>query len=199
MYRAAAEKLAENAIANHVIPAQEKELYVFAYETLFARFLSWGTILLIGLIFHCIIGTLFFIATFFPLRIYAGGFHERSYGRCFLASNIIFGVWILCYKVWAPYLHNYIILFLIVSLIVVLTLAPIGDKNKPLSEAEIKKYGTIAKSIAVIQTIIILIMLWMNIGREILLFSTFSMITEAALLLLSKFPITLRSKNRAHA
>lgn len=183
MYKRAAEKLTQAAILNHVIDSDEKELYMYAYQAMFARLLGWGTLLLLGVVFQCIPGTLAFFIMFFPLRIYAGGYHARDYGRCYLASTLVFGILIIGSKIIAFYVNPLAILVsLMISLVMILMLAPLGDQNKPLSDSEQKKYGRIAKAIAVAEVIAVIAMMVMKIRQEIVLFSTFAIFLEALLL-----------------
>lgn len=64
MYRKAAEKLAEVAIDKQIISSDDKAMYIYAYEAMFARILGWGTLLLLGIFFQCIPGTIAFLLCF---------------------------------------------------------------------------------------------------------------------------------------
>lgn len=90
MYRKAAEKLAEVAIDKQIISSDDKAMYIYAYEAMFARILGWGTLLLLGIFFQRIPGTIAFFIVFFPLRIFAGGYHARNYEKCYMTSTVTF-------------------------------------------------------------------------------------------------------------
>lgn len=192
MYKRTAEKLAEVAISKNVIALEDKAMYVYAYEAMFARILGWGTLLVLGIIFQCLPGTIAFFIMFFPLRIFAGGYHAHSYERCYITSTITFLFLTIGSRFWISDINPLILIVIVVAcLTAILMLAPVGDENKPLDQFEQIKYGLIAKVIATIETIAISLMVFAGLDREIVLFSISALSLETVLLLAAKWEIAV--------
>lgn len=191
MYRKAAEKLAEVAIDKQIISSDDKAMYIYAYEAMFARILGWGTLLLLGIIFQCIPGTIAFFIVFFPLRIFAGGYHARNYEKCYMTSTVTFAFLTFGSRFIVSDINPLILIIIVVAcLTTILVLAPVGDENKPLDQFEQIKYGIIAKVIATVEAIVIILMVFEQLNWEIVLFSTSALLLESALLLAAKCKIS---------
>jgi accessory gene regulator B len=191
MYRKAAEKLAEVAIDKQIISSDDKAMYIYAYEAMFARILGWGTLLLLGIIFQCISGTIAFFIVFFPLRIFAGGYHARNYEKCYMTSTVTFAFLTFGSRFIVSDINPLILIIIVVAcLTTILVLAPVGDENKPLDQFEQIKYGIIAKVIATVEAIVIILMVFEQLNWEIVLFSTSALLLESALLLAAKCKIS---------
>ena len=92
------------------------------------------TTVIIGVLYGMISEILIFMFAYIPLRIYAGGFHAKTSLRCYLCSVAITIIALSVMKfVKIPY---FICIIAAVSSIVILSAAPIEDKNKPLDSVE---------------------------------------------------------------
>lgn len=95
--------------------------------------------LIIGWIFGVVPEIAVFMATYIPLRSFAGGYHAKTPIRCYIFSVILLIIVSSCMKYifiaeWVYYA------ILATAALVVLILAPVEDKNKPLDETEHKVY-----------------------------------------------------------
>ena len=99
-----------------------------------------ATCLIIGAIFQCIIESIIYLLFFIPLRTFSGGFHAGSHLKCYISSVLLFG-----FSVFLGVYISTILQLLIITILftcctlAVLFIAPVEDKNKPLSEPEVKK------------------------------------------------------------
>ena len=97
------------------------------------------TALFIGILFGETLQIILFMLAYIPLRSYAGGWHSRTPLRCYIFSVIM----LIVVSVGMKYLYMaewvyYVILAAAAS--VVLILASVEDRNKPLDEIEHKIY-----------------------------------------------------------
>ena len=108
------------------------------------------TIIFIGLIFNKIFEVILFIITYLPIRIYAGGYHTRTKLRCYTFSVLM--LISVCYILKLYLLKSYllIVILAITSSGIILYLAPVEDKNKPLDEIEVYTKRTIRNLIIVL-------------------------------------------------
>lgn len=137
-FRKAAAKLA----CNGNIQEKYVELYAKAMELTLAMCISLITALLIGYLCGMQQHGIVFLAAFIPLRSYAGGYHAKGYISCYIESCGLFTAALLFLK-FLVLKRQMIILILLLSLlsaIVIFALAPLADKNKPISEKEEKVF-----------------------------------------------------------
>ena len=71
-------RIVDLAIEYEVVDQEEKETYLVATELLLFSALTWGTLLLMGALCGQLTGCLIFLAFHLPVRIFAGGFHQKT-------------------------------------------------------------------------------------------------------------------------
>ena len=77
-----AKKLAEN------LGEEKEEIYIYGFELIISTFLGLASIMLFsGFMSEVLSGIVFFLV-FIPLRLFAGGYHATTYGKCFIISNL---------------------------------------------------------------------------------------------------------------
>lgn len=145
---------------------QEKyiELYAKAMEVVLAIGINLVSALLIGYFcgmwWHCILLLLAFI----PLRSYAGGYHARGYVSCYFESCGLLAAVLLAIKyvaldgnrmasVWQLFFA---------SVIVVFSLAPLADENKPISEKEAKVFKRRTRIVLIVEVLIVMILAYLR-------------------------------------
>lgn len=106
-----------------------KKIALLLEDTVFTIVIGW----LLGITALSIV----FQISFMLLRMYAGGFHSQTELRCKIHSAIVtvvslIGIWVLVNNSW------WSTWLLILVSVVVMILAPVEAKNKPLSEKERK-------------------------------------------------------------
>lgn len=137
-FRKAAAKLA----CNGNIQEKYVELYAKTMELTLAMGISFITALLIGYLCGMWRHGIVFLAAFIPLRSYAGGYHAEGYISCYMESCGLFAAALLFLKfvVLKWQMIILVILLFSLSLAVIFVLAPLADKNKPISEKEEKVF-----------------------------------------------------------
>lgn len=135
-------------------------LYAKAMEILLAVGINLVTALLIGYFcgmwWHCIV----FLAGFVPLRSYAGGYHAGGYISCYFESCAVLTAAMLFVKyfvlergrdaeIWQAFLISAVVIFL---------LAPLADKNKPISEKEAVVFKRRTRIILTAEIILVVIL-----------------------------------------
>lgn len=135
--------------------SDENELYIFGVNQCLNMLLNILTALFIGILFGETLQILLFMLAYIPLRSYAGGWHSRTPLRCYIFSVIM----LIAVSVGMKYLYivewvYYVVLAAAVS--VVLILAPVEDRNKPLDEIEHRVYKKRAALIAAVELVIAL-------------------------------------------
>lgn len=142
----AVDRLVVKLIKDGAIEEEDREIYEYGFTQGIVMLINFICTLLIGFCMGMVKEVLVFMLAYIPLRSFSGGFHAKTQARCFVYSNLLV-VGILAIS---RYLTEVPLVYLILGLIgaiIIIILAPVEDKNKPLDENEVKVYGRKAKII----------------------------------------------------
>lgn len=149
------ERIAFFLLNKKVIEENELEIYIYGYEVLISSVIDFSIVLLFAIIFNKIILMTTFFTMFVSIRIYTGGYHADTFGKC----KIVF-IMICLLLVITSYIDVLLIPMIIVMILynaTVFILAPVENINKPLSFCEKKKYRRISIVLSLIWTTIAVI------------------------------------------
>mgnify|MGYP000557841344 CR=1 FL=1 len=132
-------KIGDNLVESNIINAEDAEIYIYGINQILVSILNVSSALIIGLIFGVFFEIAVFMAAYIPLRTFAGGYHAKTPLSCYVFSVIMLivvsiGMKYLSIEEWIYYV------ILAAAASVVLILAPVEDRNKPLDEIEHKVY-----------------------------------------------------------
>lgn len=133
------EQLTLKLIELQVIDSNDKAIYLYGFQQGALLLINILTLMIIGIIFDMVWQTICFISSYSILRVYAGGYHAKTKLRCYLFSMgmMTTSLYLIKYIPWGWYRY---IITLIVSSSIILMLAPVEDKNKPLDKLERSVY-----------------------------------------------------------
>lgn len=182
-------------VRQDTIQEEEKDIYLFGIQQGFVLVFNIITFLLIGWCLGMIWQALAFLVFFTPIRIYAGGYHARTQGRCYLYSCIMVGIVLALMKISSGYSLVYAILG-IVSCVLVWFLSPVEDRNKPLDNVEENVYRHRAHKVLCLEMILCIISSFLS---EKIFFCICSAIISSGIMVLTGFVTNKRSvaKNRS--
>lgn len=165
-------KIVNWQIKKKYLPEKDEKLYTYAYGLLIGQVINIIIACLLAIIFKAYMTVFVFLVSYIPLRIYAGGYHAKTYTVCTLASTVLIFIVCLVTKV-IPY--NIIIeLNLIIGFIsgiLIFTLAPVEDSNKPLEYMEKDRYRRRSRLIWIVETVIWIICFWTRLENISLVIS----------------------------
>lgn len=115
-------------------------MYEYSFEVLYSDLMYALLGLAIAVVFHGVWATALFLAGFFPLRKFAGGYHASTYVRCHLlfAGNQVAAI-LLFHLVPQGAVFPIIAVLVVLSTVCVFVLAPVDHTNRPFSDSE-RKY-----------------------------------------------------------
>lgn len=127
-------------LRENVISTEYMDLYIYGFEVIQAGTINVMIVLFMGLLFDQLINGLLFYSAFCMLRKFCGGYHADTYLKCnlLLALNVGMVMTILTWGYSISTLLNCIVCVL--CLMVIWRYAPIQNKNKELSENQMKRY-----------------------------------------------------------
>lgn len=142
------------------IISDEIEIYQYGFELILSYSVGFTIILIISIFTDSLISAIIYIAAFYYIRKYTGGYHCKTYFSC----NLSF---IGIYLIYSYLVNTYTMTFLthgiyILSFVIIWLLAPCDHENKILNEEEAKKYGIISKGLLILYSLILCIFYWIN-------------------------------------
>lgn len=152
------EKFVKKLIDAEIISNMDADVYSYGFFQGIMMLINIMTILLLGMIFKLMIPCILLNFAYIPIRIYAGGHHADSSAKCYVNSTIMIAVLLAIIK-WVPIHFALLVLLLIVSSIVIWTLAPVETENNPLDESEKEVFKKRARVILIIEAIVFFISL----------------------------------------
>lgn len=146
-------KIGDDLVRSGVVKEEDAEVYIYGINQILAYVFNVSSSLIIGLIFGVTFEIIIFMAAYIPLRSFAGGYHAKTPLRCYIFSVIMLivvsiGLKYLSVSEWVYYA------VLLVSVLIILVLSPVEDRNKPLDEIEHKVYKKRAVIILAIELLI---------------------------------------------
>ena len=119
-----------------------RPVYVYGFELLLSTGCSVVSIMALSAVFSLVHYALLFLGVFISLRLFNGGFHAKTYGKCFLVTNAVYLIVLLT----SLFVQNiaqisiYRIGYLLITVsaaTVIYVLSPIKHVNHPLSERQL--------------------------------------------------------------
>ena len=174
------QRLTDAAIRLGVIEEDSRELYEFAFSNLLFSVLTWGILILIGIVAEQVIGCITFMAFYIPLRVFCGGFHMPSRALCLITSV---GIYSVMFGIFATGAAETLVFKLCVtgSIPVIAFMAPVESLNKPLYPQEVKRNKKISVYLLSAVLFGLAALKAMNLN-ELLYFASFALVTLSILM-----------------
>ena len=131
----------------------KRPVYIYGFELFLSTASSIISILIISAIFFHIYSGCLFLAVFITLRLFSGGYHAETYGRCFILTNCVFLLSVAFSQVLLLFVQDGISRMICADMTItagltIFFLSPIRNQNHPLSETRYKKNRWIARILA---------------------------------------------------
>lgn len=178
-------KISINYIKKYKDYSNEKlEIILYGLEGLYSTLTKFIATTLLAIVLNITKEYFYFMAFYFFIRIFAGGFHAKNNLECWITSTISFTL--IPYLIKILTLNNLTLISLItISLFCFLMYAPADTQNKPMIRANIRKKN----KILTILTCFIYITLLFTINNRVLINAiAFSLIYQSILIV----PITYK-------
>lgn len=159
-----AKRLTDWLIAKEAVAFDEKELYEYGIFHLLLNIIDTISILLLAVLFHEVMPTVFYIICFCTLRKYAGGYHAKTVFTCYLLTlTAALGMLVLLrqFDFIAPF--QFVLWF--ISGIIILLFSPIQNVNKILDDIEKVIYQKRTIITWLIQTIGMVLLYWLDFSN----------------------------------
>lgn len=188
MLHSAAVWLTERLYRHCRLPAERKAVYIYGAELSLSTLAASFSIIIISLLLGHFFTAVLFLACFVGFRLFAGGFHASTYGRCFLLTNSMFLAALagaaLLKLLQLPFFS---LALLVVSAAIIFWLAPIRNKNHPMSDKTFRKNRVIARGLALIVAVLFSLLYVFGVSPGILAISSTSIAAVAVMMIIPKW------------
>lgn len=130
-----------------------RPVYVYGFELLLSTGCSVASIMALSAVFSLVHYALLFLGVFISLRLFNGGFHAKTYGKCFLVTNAVYLIVLLTslfvQNIAQISMTGYL-LITVSAATVIYVLSPIKHVNHPLSERQYRHNQKIGRILVVV-------------------------------------------------
>lgn len=174
------------------IDHSRRPVYVYGFELLLSTGCSVASILTLSAVFSLVHYALSFLVVFISLRLFNGGFHAKTYGRCFLVTNAVY-LLVLSISLFAQdiapastYRTGYF-LITVVATIVICVLSPVKHINHPLSEKQYRHNQQIGRRLTLIIAAVNCIFFFSPLPFISPIFFSFTLMAVAIMMIIPQF------------
>jgi accessory gene regulator B len=143
MYKRIANHISESLVSSKAITETEITVYSYAAELLLSSITGLVICFGIGILFDAPLGSVIFLAVYCPLRQFSGGYHAANHIYCGAIFCFVFLINMIVART-IPLTANFMPLMILItsglSVITIIILGPIEDKNRPLNDDEIARF-----------------------------------------------------------
>lgn len=151
-------RISDVLVMGGIIKDTDRDKCSYGIDIMFSSIIQLLLILIISAFIGNIVETLLFFIMFIPLRIYAGGYHADSRGRCFIILVCVYIIFSFLVEIESERLRAAIILAgMFFSMLMILIASPVLHTRKHLTNNEINVFRKIAILICCLETIIVLV------------------------------------------
>lgn len=164
MYEQLSKRITAILIRNNIVSEKEKEIYIYSFQIILSSFVSSLFIIIWSLLFKQIFNTIIFFCGFFLCRKFSGGYHAKSQVVCFLFTQTLF-ISYLSLITFTNILESKFsfVLITLFTNIIILTIAPIDNENKPFSKKEKTKFQKKSRILSSINLVIAFISVYFSL------------------------------------
>lgn len=169
-----------------LISPDQSENYTYVLQIKLECFVTFLCLLLLSCFFRVVTPTIFFLFAVAALKKRCGGFHAKTFLQCLGSTIIIYTVfvkWLL--GIMLGNMKSTTIIFFSAFLFVE-TIGATNHPNMNWNRKEFAQSKEIARMTAFIETLIIMLLLWLKADQRIIVFLMFAMMLSAFLLILAK-------------
>lgn len=135
-------------IKKNVLNSGESALYQYAYESLLNQVINIFIAILIAILMREPMTVFLFLVSYIPLRSFCGGHHAKTNGGCIIISALLIViVCVIAKLIEGSSIFSILPISFVFSGIVIMWLAPVSAKNKPLDEKETIRYRKMSRYI----------------------------------------------------
>lgn len=153
---------------------EKQAICIYGLELIISTVVSFISILIISMLMLDFLSGVVFIFIFAPLRLYVGGYHAKTYRKCFFVTNVSYLFLLILKDLCWNDIPLYIWKILVLAIVIFIGISPpLVSEEQPISKEKKKKSNGYARCILLIDLIIIIIL--SSIDIELMVMAILSM------------------------
>lgn len=142
-----------------IVSDAERDIYVYGFELLFTTLFSTISILAAAVFMEKITEAVIFIAVFFVIRMFSGGYHANTHWGCFFITNAVFFVSLALTDRMEGFSTFVRITLFLAAAVFIWIFAPMVHPNQPLTPEKFSKNRRLTH-ICLFMTIVMTVLLY---------------------------------------
>ncbi|WP_442870941.1 accessory gene regulator B family protein [Acutalibacter muris] len=187
MLNACATELTDRLLRRFPMAQARKAVYIYGFELTLSSLAVMLSVFILSCLFGAVNTSFTFSLIFVSIRLFSGGYHAKTYGRCFILSNAIymgcFGAAHLIQLLKVGFLGPFLTLL---SMTVICVLAPIKHKNHPMSDTSYQKNRNISLTLTICEGLCLLMACFFFFMPYIVYMGSTTMAAVAVLMVIPK-------------
>lgn len=187
-----AQCLTDVLVRHNAIESSRRPVFTYGFQLLLSTSFSISSVLVISAFLSRLPAALTFLTVFISLRLFNGGVHASTYGRCFLLTNAIsFAVLAgsACAGIMFPVLSCPLpyVLITLISMGIIVCLSPVKHINHPLSEQRYKRNQKIGRCLVCVYSGLNCILIYTSCGIADPGLIAFTLMAVAIMMIIPQF------------
>lgn len=178
--------LINSMFSGGLIEEKDKEIYRYSAQVLIEKIIAFLVIFIFSIMWGILLETILFLIFFSNIRKHTGGYHAKSFLGCLISST---GIYIAYTKIIYPNLAanvNVNIILLLVAALLIWAIGAVNHPNMDWSKKEHNDSKMISRIIVTIEVSCIMVLYFLGMAENYILFMSFGVILSAFLLVLGK-------------
>ena len=159
MLRNISSRLADKLLAQKKFCHYDREVYIYGIELIISTLAGLISIIGVSKLYSDTILGVVFIIFFVPLRLFTGGYHAKTYAKCYFVSMLSFGILLsIQHFLWNKISSVFWIILLLAADFYITQNAPMINRNQEISPRKRQMSKIIARKIVFIEGLLILLL-----------------------------------------
>jgi len=186
MIHNSANSMTDAMVNKKILSSEKRDYYAYILEVMIGKVITYSILVILSIIMHAIIPTLFFMVFFFSLRERTGGFHLDSFFRCLISTIVIY---FLINTVMLTFFLSHVSLMYIIlgiSVVIIMYIANVNHPNLNLDADEIQDCKKSARTILIVEMLCIISGIALSMNKVCIIYGSLAIIMCAILLSIAK-------------
>lgn len=177
--------MVECMLRGNLLEADEREHYIYAGIGVVERFLTLGSICIIGIATNNLVYTILFLVCFLSLRKRTGGYHAPTFLMCYCGTILLYLLITKVSGMAAEHMRAVLIL-LAIAIGVILLIGTVNHPNMHMNAEELSESKKASRRTALLEGGIIFLAVWIQSDKLIIIYMSLAVILCAILMCIAK-------------
>ena len=186
MIHNSANSMTDAMVMKKILISEKRDLYAYILEVMIEKIITYSILIILSIIMHVTIPTIFFMVFFFSLRERTGGFHFNSFSKCLISTLVIY---FLINTVLVTFFLSHTIsmyVILCISALLIMYIANVNHPNLNLDADEVQDCKKSARTIVIAEMLCIILSISLNMNKVCIIYGSLAIIMCAILLSIAK-------------